>query len=89
MGEESRLRVFENSVLRKIFVPIRDEGKGEWRELPNEVLNNLYSSRNIVRVIESRRMRLAGHVECMAEIRVVYRVLVGNLRERDTWNTQE
>jgi hypothetical protein len=32
---------------------------------------------NIVRVIKSRRMRLAGHVACMGERKSVYRVLVG------------
>jgi len=42
-----------------------------------EELNGLYSSPNIVRVIKSRRMRLAGHVARMCEERVVYRVLVG------------
>jgi hypothetical protein len=35
------------------------------------------SSPNIVRVIKSRRMRWAGHVERMGEGRGVYRVLVG------------
>jgi hypothetical protein len=33
--------------------------------------------------IKSRRMRWEGHVACMGESRVVYSVLVGNLRERD------
>ena len=42
------------------------------------MLNDLYSSPNIVRVIKSRRMRWAGHVPRMAEGRGVYRVLVGN-----------
>ena len=37
----------------------------EWRKLYNEELNDLYSSSNIVRVIKSRRMRWAGHVERM------------------------
>jgi len=41
------------------------------------LLNDLYFSPNIVRVIKSRRMRWAGHVACMGEIRDVYRVLVG------------
>jgi len=36
-------------------------------------LNDLYSSPNIVRVIKSRRMRWAGHVARMGEMRVVYR----------------
>ena len=39
----------------------------------------MYFSPNIVRVIKSRRMRWAGHVACMGEERVVYRVLVGKL----------
>ena len=41
------------------------------------ILNELYSSPNIVRVIKSRRMRWAGHVARMGEGREVYRVLVG------------
>ena len=51
---ETRLRVFENRVLR-IFGPKRDEVTGEWRKLHNEELNILYSSPNIVQMIESTR----------------------------------
>jgi hypothetical protein len=40
-------------------------------------LRSLYSSPNIVRVINSRRMRWAGHVTRMGEERGVYWVLVG------------
>ena len=43
----------------------------------NEELNDVYSSPNIVQVIKSRRLRLAGHVARMVEGRGVYRVLVG------------
>jgi hypothetical protein len=45
----------------------------------NEELHDLYCSPNIVRMIKSRRMRWAGHVERMGggEKRGVYRVLVG------------
>jgi hypothetical protein len=57
----SRLRVFENRVLR-IFGSKRDDVKGEWRKLHNEELHDLYSSPTIVRVIKSRRIRWAGHV---------------------------
>jgi hypothetical protein len=73
--EERRLRLFENSVLRRIYGPKRDEVTGERRKLHNEELNNLYSSPSVVRVIISRRMRWAGNVARMG--RGVYRVLVG------------
>jgi hypothetical protein len=36
-----RLRVFENSVLRRIFGPKRDEVMGGWKKSHNEELNNL------------------------------------------------
>jgi len=62
LREERKLRVFENMVLRRIFVPRRDEVTGEWRRLHNEELDYLYSSPNIVRVIKSRRMRWTGHL---------------------------
>ena len=52
LREESRLRVFENRVLRRIFGPKRDEN-GEWRRLHNEELHSLYRLPNIVRVIKS------------------------------------
>ena len=55
----------------------RDEVTGEWRRLHNEELNDLYTSPNIVRVMKSRKMRLAGHVARMGEEMGVYRVLVG------------
>jgi hypothetical protein len=76
LGEEHRLRVFENRVLRRIFGPKREED-GSWRKLHNDELRNLYSSPNIVRVIKSRRMGLAGHVARMGEGTGAYRVLVG------------
>jgi hypothetical protein len=69
--------VFENRVLRRIFGPKRDEVTGEWRKLHNEELRDLCSSPSIIRIIKSRRMRWAGHVERMGEKRNAYRLLVG------------
>jgi hypothetical protein len=57
LREEHRLRVFENSVLRWIFGPKRDEVTGEWRKLHNEELRDLYSLPSVIRIIKSRRMR--------------------------------
>ena len=63
--------------LEKVFGPKRGEVTGEWRKLHNEELNDLYSLPNIVRVVNSRRMRWAGHVALIGEDRGVHRVLVG------------
>jgi hypothetical protein len=49
--------VSEDSVLRKIFGPKRDEVTEEWRKLHNEELRDLYSSPSVVIIIKSRRIR--------------------------------
>jgi len=77
VGEERRLRVFENRVLRRIFVSKREGATGEWRKVHNDELTDLYSSPNIVRVIKSGRMRWAVLVVRMGDRRDLYRVLVG------------
>ena len=69
--------MFENKVLRKIFGAKRDEGTGEWRKLHKLELHALYSSPNIIRNLKSRRLSWAGHVACMEQSSIVYRVLVG------------
>jgi hypothetical protein len=86
--EVHRLRVFDNRVLRRIFGPKRDEVTGQWRKLHSEELSDLYCSRNIIRVIKSRRMRWPGNVAHMGERRVASRVLVGKPeRKETTWKT--
>jgi len=83
--EECRLRVFESTVLRRIFGSERDEvtwvEKSTWW-----VLNELYSLPNIIQVIKSRRMRWVGHVACMGYEKGIYRVLVG---QRETERSHE
>jgi hypothetical protein len=69
-------------VLRKIFGPKRDEVTGGWRNLHNEELHNLYSSPSIIRMINSRRMRWAGHIARMGKRRNAYRILVGKPERR-------
>jgi hypothetical protein len=65
VAEGSRLTVFDNSVLRIIFDPKRNEVTGERRKLHNEELLDMYSLPNIVQVIKSIKMRWAGHVARM------------------------
>jgi hypothetical protein len=83
LREERRLRVFENSVLRRIFGPKRDELTREWRKLHIGEHNDLFSPPNIIRVIKLRRTREAGNVARMGDSSGIYRILVGNLRDRD------
>jgi hypothetical protein len=59
--KEHRLRVFENRLLRRILGPKRDEVTEGWRKLRNEEVDDLYSSPIIFIIMESRRMRWAGH----------------------------
>jgi hypothetical protein len=78
LREELRLRVFENSVLRRIFGLKRDEVTGGWRKLHNEEFHNLYSVPVIIRMIKSRVMRWTGHVTRMRAKNNACRILVGN-----------
>jgi hypothetical protein len=76
LREERRLRVLGDRVLRRTFEPKRDEVTRELRILHPE-LNDPFSSHNIVRVLNSRRMRWAGHVSYTGDSKGVYRGLVG------------
>jgi hypothetical protein len=69
--------ILTNWVLRGIFGPKRNEMTGGWRKLHNEELHNLYPSPSIIRMLKSRGIRLAGHVERMRTKRNAYRILVG------------
>jgi len=47
LKEEHKLKVCQNRVLRRIYVPKMDEVLGEWLKLHNEELNDPYCSLNI------------------------------------------
>jgi hypothetical protein len=59
--------MFEDSVLRRLFAPKREEVTGNWREWLNEALHCLYSSLNI-RMIKSMRILWMGHAAQMGDI---------------------
>jgi TPP-dependent pyruvate/acetoin dehydrogenase alpha subunit len=64
-------------VLRRIFGPKMDEVTRGSRKLHNEELHNLYPSLSILRMIETRMMKLAGYIARMREKRNTYRILLG------------
>jgi hypothetical protein len=67
------------SIIRVNFIIFLQKRK---RKLHNEELHGSYSSPSIVRVIKARRMRWAGHVARMGEVRGEYNILVGRHEER-------
>jgi hypothetical protein len=68
LRKEHTRNIFENRTLRKLFGPKMDETIGGWRKLTNVDLHNLYSSPNIIRMTNSKRMRWAGHAAYMGRI---------------------
>jgi hypothetical protein len=74
--------VFENRVLRRIFVPKRYEVVGGWRKLHDEELHDLYSSPSIIRVIKSKRRIWAGYVARIEAKRNAYSILAGKPEEQ-------
>jgi hypothetical protein len=71
-------------IFSMLLLQKRDEVTGGWRKLHYEELHGLYSSPGIVRVIRAR-MRWAGHVARMGEVRGTYNILVGRLKGGDHW----
>jgi hypothetical protein len=64
--------VFKNKVLRKTFSLKKAEVAGGWRKVHNEEI----IIRILHQIIRSRRMKCAGHVAQMGEIRNRYRISV-------------
>jgi hypothetical protein len=60
-----------------MFGPKGYEVTRDWRKLHIEELHNLYSSPNIIRMNNSRRIGWVGHVGRMSEKRNAYRMFVG------------
>jgi hypothetical protein len=82
LREEHRLKVFENRAMRRIFGPKRDEvtGSGEKYIMRNLMICTapLYCSGDII-----KKNEMGWTCSTFGERRGIYRVLVGNLRERD------
>jgi hypothetical protein len=69
--------VFENSALRRIYGPRRDEVTGRWRKLHNEELHDMYTSPSIIRNNQVEESEMGGAYSILQEKRNAYRLLVG------------
>jgi hypothetical protein len=70
-------------MLRRIFITKRKKVAGGWRRPHEDELRNLYPSPNVISVIKTRRMRWAGHVGHVKEMRNTYKILVGKHKGKD------
>ena len=75
--QERRLLVFENTILRRILGPTRDEATGEWRRRHNRELRDLTHLPLITSFVSSQRLRWAGHVARMPPDSVLRRAMEG------------
>jgi hypothetical protein len=64
-----RLRIINNSLLKTIFRPKREEVTGDWRKLHDDESHDSHSSPCIIRVIKKRKMTWVGQVAHMGEIK--------------------
>jgi hypothetical protein len=74
--EEHTLSVFQKRVPTKIFGHKKEDVIRCWRRLHNE-LHNLFASPYKIRVLKSRKMRWAGHVAHIGQMRNAYSSILG------------
>lgn len=79
---ESKLRIIENRVLRKIFGPKRDDRNQDWRRQYSQKVQELYKSRSSGVVKKSQRLRGAGHVAQTSVPRRAFTVYIGKLKRK-------
>jgi hypothetical protein len=66
----------ENGLLRRIFGPKRNDVKGGWRKLHTDEIPNLCSYPSIIRMMKARKMKLAGYVVHITEMKNACKILV-------------
>ena len=80
--------MFEERVLKNVFVRKGEEVAEEWRKIHNEELQDVCFSTNNPRMIKWKRMRWVDHVARRREKRNIHRVLVGKPEGKKTnWKT--
>jgi hypothetical protein len=83
LGEEHRLRVFENRVLRTITGSMREKVAGDWRRLHNEELHNLYASPKYYSHDQIKQNVMGGECSTQGRYEMHTKFLSENLKVRD------
>jgi hypothetical protein len=76
-------------VYRRIFGPVYDNEKENWRILTNKEIYEFVKKPTITETIRLHRLRWFGHVQIMEENRIPKRVLYMNLKQEDQEVGQE
>jgi hypothetical protein len=84
LGEEYRLRLFQNKILKWVFGPKKDEVVGRWEKLRNQQFRDLYSLPSIIKEDE-----IGGAFSKNGEKRNAYIYWWENQRERDHYEDQD
>jgi hypothetical protein len=69
-------------VLKKVFVPNREEPRREWRKLNNKEFHDFFSSPNVIRVSKWKAMEWAGYEIYIEENKSEYSFAVVILVDR-------
>jgi hypothetical protein len=85
LREEPRLRVFENRVLRRIFWPKGDEFTGECRKPHIKFSFTICTAQPLWAGDKIEKNEMGGARGTYGEESGLYKILMGNLRERDHW----
>ena len=77
--DRKQLNIFERKVYRRIFGPVYDNEKENWRILANKKIDASVKKPTIIKIIRLNILRWFGHVQRMEENRNPKRVLYMNL----------
>jgi len=77
--DRKQTNIFERRVYRRIFGPVYDNEKENWRILPNKEIYTLVKKLTVTGTVRLNRLCWFGHVQRMEENRIPKRVLYMNL----------
>jgi hypothetical protein len=89
LWEEYRLKVLENRVLWRIFVPKKNVGVGGWRKLHNDELHKFYPSPNRMRMTKREEDEMSRARSMQWEEKESVQYLGGKARRKETTRKTE